>query len=149
MSAIRRNLLHTTLAVLALTIVLAVPAAAAPKPPLPGCNNPRAIARYLKLTESQVQQTKTLREALKAAVDPLQAQAAPIREQIYNALEATTPDALAVGTLVVQADGIHDSIEVLRDDFEDDFAALLTPEQLVKWQALQAVCRANEQTTGA
>ena len=149
MSAIRRNLLHTPLAVLALTIVLAVPAAAAPKPPLPGCNNPRAIARYLKLTESQVQQTKTLREALKAAVDPLQAQAAPIREQIYNALEATTPDALAVGTLVVQADGIHDSIEVLRDDFEDDFAALLTPEQLVKWQALQAVCRANEQTTGA
>ena len=149
MSAIRRNLLHTTLAVLALTTVLAVPAAAAPKPPLPGCNNPRAIARYLKLTESQVQQTKTLREALKAAVDPLQAQAAPIREQIYNALEATTPDALAVGTLVVQADGIHDSIEVLRDDFEDDFAALLTPEQLVKWQALQAVCRANEQTTGA
>lgn len=148
MSAIRRSLPYA-LAAIALSTALSVPAAAAPKPPLPGCNNPRAIARYLKLTESQVAQTKTLRDALKAAVDPLQAALEPIREQIYDALEVALPNALTVGTLVVQADGIHDQIAVLRDDFEDDFAALLTPEQLVKWEALQAVCRANEQTTGA
>jgi len=148
MSAIRRSL-PFALAALAFSAALSVPAAAAPKPPLPGCNNPRAIARYLKLTESQVAQTKALRDALKTAVDPLQAALEPIREQISEALEVAVPNPLTVGTLVVQADGIHDQIADLRDDFEDDFAALLTPEQLVKWEALQAVCRANEQTTGA
>ena len=120
-----------------------------PSRPLPGCGNPRAIARYLKLTTAQQDQTQSLRQALRTAVDPLQAQLEPIREQIDTALDAAAPNACSVGGLVVQADGIHDQIANLRDDFEDDFEALLTPDQLVKWQALQVVCRAQDVTTGA
>ena len=145
---LRHLTLSAGLAVFALAALASV-AEAAPKPALPGCNNPRAIARYLKLTEAQQDQTQSLRQALRTAVDPLQAQLEPIREQIDTALDAAAPNACSVGGLVVQADGIHDQIADLRDDFEEDFEALLTPDQLAKWQALQAVCRAQDVTTGA
>jgi Spy/CpxP family protein refolding chaperone len=149
MSRLRRSTLPLAFAALATALAVSS-AVAAPRPPLPGCNNPRAIAKYLKLTEVQVAQTKVLREDLRDAVEPLRAQLEPIRDQIRTALDAAHPDALGVGTLVVQADGVHDQIRTLQEDFESDFEALLTPEQLAKWQTLQAVCHPDdEETAGA
>jgi Spy/CpxP family protein refolding chaperone len=149
MSRLRRSTLPLAFAALATAFAVAGAVAAPNRSPLPGCNNPRAIAKYLKLTEVQVAQTKDLREDLRDAVEPLRAQIEPIRDRIRTALDAASPDALAVGTLVVQADGVHDQIRDLQEDFEEDFEALLTADQLAKWQTLQAVCHPDDETTGA
>ena len=80
-------------------------------------------------------------------VEPLQAQLDPLREQIDSALDEATP---APGRSAWWSDRRPPRPDRrLRDEFEDEFEALLTPEQLEKWQALQAVCRAADVTTGA
>jgi Spy/CpxP family protein refolding chaperone len=132
------------LAALALAFAQAATAA-----PLPGCNDPRAVARFLRLTPAQIEDVRDLRTALRTAVEPLRAQVQPLREQLGDLLEAANPVACTVGDLVVRIDGLTDRIHALQEDFEDDFEALLTPEQLVKWRALQVVCRAKGQTPGA
>jgi Spy/CpxP family protein refolding chaperone len=136
----------TSLVLAALAFALAQPAAAAP---LPGCKDPRAVARYLGLSAAQVAQVKDLRLDLRAAVQPLYQQIEPLRDQIGDLLETANPDACTVGGLVVKVNGLTDQIGALHDEFEKDFEALLTPEQLVKWKALQVVCRAKGQPTGA
>jgi Spy/CpxP family protein refolding chaperone len=141
--------LRRTLPVLAaLALFAAIAASAAPRPGLPGCKNPRAIARYLKLTPDQVAQTKTLRAGLKAAVDPLYHQIEALHEQIQDALEAASPDACAIGALRIQIYDVGEQVRDERDEFEAAFEALLTADQLTKWEALKTVCRAEDETTG-
>ena len=130
-------------------LLLALPAAAQRNPNgLPGCKDPRAIARYLKLSETQVNDWKELREALRAATQPLVAQLAPLHESLATELDKPSPDACTAGGFVVSADAIRDQIEALREDYIADFEALLTPEQLVKWEALQTVCQAQGNVPG-
>jgi Spy/CpxP family protein refolding chaperone len=130
----------------AFALALALPAAAAP---LPGCKDPRAVARYLGLSAAQVAQVKDLRTDLRDAVEPLRKQIAPLRDEIGDLLATPAPDACTVGGLVVKVNGLTDQIDTLHDKFEKDFELILTPEQLVKWKALQVVCRAQGQPTGA
>lgn len=145
----------TWMGVLAVAALCAAPASAQQGPPpgrggngLPGCHDPRAIARFLHLSADQVTQTKALRQELKTAVDPLREELDGIHEQVGDLLDGDNPDACTVGGLVVQGDGLRDQIETLHDGFEADFRALLTPEQQTKWDALQVVCRAQGQPTG-
>jgi Spy/CpxP family protein refolding chaperone len=126
----------------------AIAAQAARPGQLPGCNNPRAVARYLQLTPAQIADVKELRADLKAAVDPLRDQIKDLHEQIETALDAASPDACAIGALRIQIHGLAEQVRDERDDFEAAFEALLTPAQLAKWEALQVVCRAQDETTG-
>lgn len=131
--------------------LLAIPASAqnAPGPRLPGCNDPRGIARYLRLSQEQATAWRTLREDLRDAVKPYADAIEPLREELGGLLEATSPDACTVGGVVVAIDVQHDQIDALHTAYESDFEALLTPEQLTKWEALQAACQARQETPGA
>ena len=135
----------TWLGALTALLLLALPAAAQQQnsPRLPGCKDPRAIARYLGLSETQANQWKTLREALRAATQPLATQLEPLHTSLATELDKPSPDACTAGGFVVSIDGIRDQIETLRADYIADFEALLTPEQLVKWNALETVCHAQ------
>jgi Spy/CpxP family protein refolding chaperone len=138
----------TWLGALAALLLLALPAAAQQQPPgpgprLPGCKDPRAIARYLRLSETQVAEWKTLREALHTATQPLIAQLEPLHTSLATELDKPSPDACTAGGFVVSIDHLRDQIEDLRADYISDFEALLTPEQLVKWNALETVCHAQ------
>lgn len=124
----------------------ALPAQAAP--PLPGCKNPKAIARYLRLTQEQVAAWRTLREDLREAVEPIREEIAPIREDLGELLDTANPDACTAGGLVVSIDVLADQIGVLHDGYIADFEALLTPEQLEKWERLVAFCTAEDQVPG-
>ena len=103
--------------------------------------NPKALARFLKLTPAQVATAKQLGQTLHNTTKSLYDQIEPLEEQRRSQLDAASPDACAVGTTVVQIDGLRDQIREAREDFDAAFSAILTPEQLAKYEALKEAAR--------
>lgn len=133
----------------ALFAFLALPllAEAAKRPGNPGdvLHNPRALARYLKLTPAQIETTKQLAKTLHDTTKPLHQQIEPLEEQRRNQLDEASPDACSVGETVVQIDGLRDQIRGAREDFDEAFSAILTPEQLAKYEALKDAVKIGEE----
>jgi Spy/CpxP family protein refolding chaperone len=46
---------------------------------------------------------------------------------------------------VVQIDGLRDQIREAREDFDEAFSAILTPEQLAKYEALKDAVKIGEE----
>ena len=134
----KNKLLLTATAFLAL-VGLPLLAEAARPPQNPGAilRNPRALARYLKLTQEQIATYKTLREALQADLKPLQGQVKPLQEQLETQLDAAAPDACTAGQTVVALDAVRDDIRAAYEKFDEAFSAILTPEQLEKYEHLK------------
>ena len=107
--------------------------------------NPRALARYLKLTPAQIETTKQLLQTLHATTKPLHEQQKPLHEQLRTQLDAASPDACAVGNTLLQIEGVRDQIRDARQDFDDAFSAILTPEQLAKYEALKDAVKIGEE----
>lgn len=135
------KIMQRSIATAALLALGALPAMAAPRNSVPNCGDFRAIARQLKLTPEQLTAAKALAQALRATVAPLQQSVEPLREDLADLLEAASPNACEVGAIVVQIDGIHEQIGAAREEYQEDFAALLTPDQLAKYQEILARCR--------
>jgi Spy/CpxP family protein refolding chaperone len=120
--------------------VLALPFLAEAKPPQNAeeiLRHPRALARYLRLTPEQNTTFRTLNQALQADVKPLRDQLGPLQEQLKTQLEAASPDACAAGQTVVAIDAVRDDIRAEVQEFDDAFSAILTPEQLRKYENLK------------
>jgi hypothetical protein len=133
----------------AAVVLVALPLAAATTPnTFPNCHNWRAIAKYLSLSSSQVQQTGVLLAAEKAAIEPIKAQIEPLHDQILALLNGTNPDPCAIGALRIQIHGLYDQIEAAHATFKTAFEALLSPDQLTKWQALETVCAPTADSDG-
>ena len=107
--------------------------------------NPRALARFLRLTPAQVETTKQLLQTLHNTTKPLYQQIEPLEDQLHGQLDAASPDACAVGNTVVQFDALRDQIRGAREDFDDAFSAILTPEQLAKYEALKDAAKIGEE----
>jgi len=127
----------------ALLALLAMPfaanaanAARGPRNPADILHNPRALAKYLKLTPAQIDTTKALLEDLHDTTKPLYQQIEPLEKQLKTQLEAASPDACAVGATVVKIDGLRDKIRDAREDFDDAFVqhAAETREQPALFQ---------------
>jgi anion-transporting ArsA/GET3 family ATPase len=133
---------RTTLAVLtALVALLVLPLAAEARSAAEILHNPRALARYLKLTPEQVTTMQSLLKELNATVKPLAEAQKPLREAYYDELEETNPSACDVGQAAI---ALHENREKIKDAFEvfdQKFSAILTPEQLAKYEALKAAAR--------
>jgi Spy/CpxP family protein refolding chaperone len=150
----KRLRIATVLTVL-MTALLAVPFMAAPAAAAKGPRNPadvlhnaRALAKYLKLTPSQIDTTKGLLEDLHATTKPLYDQIEPLETQLHAQLDAASPDACAVGATVVKIDAARDQIRDARQDFDDAFSAILTPEQLAKYEALKDLVKPGDDEEG-
>jgi Spy/CpxP family protein refolding chaperone len=139
----RRRLTVALFAFLTLPLL----AAAAPGRGNPGdiLGNPRALARYLKLTPAQIEIQKQLVQTLHNTTKPLYQQIEPLEDQLHGQLDAASPDACGVGSTVVQIDGLRDQIRAARQDFDEAFSAILTPEQLAKYEALKDAARIGEE----
>ena len=145
----RRRLLAAT----ALTALLAFPFLAPLAEAAPGrggnpadvLRNPKALARYLKLTPAQIETQKQLVQTLHNTTKPLYEQIEPLEDQLHTQLDAASPDACAVGNTVVQIDALRDQIRAAREDFDEAFSAILTPEQLAKYEALKEAARIGEE----
>jgi Spy/CpxP family protein refolding chaperone len=136
----------TAVVLTALVAAVALPlAAAAQRGPAPNpaelLNNPRALARYLRLTPAQVETFRQLRQELQNTVQPLREQQRELREQLYDQLEAASPNACAIGETSIDVHEIGEQIRAAVEHFDDEFSAILTPEQLARYEALKELAR--------
>jgi Spy/CpxP family protein refolding chaperone len=106
--------------------------------------NPRAVARYLRLTPAQVEQQKTLLAALKTEVEPLRESQKALQEDLREALEAASPDDCAVGAIVVDSHEIGGEIRAALQEYDAAFSAILTAEQLARYEALKVLAERPE-----
>lgn len=94
------------------------------------------LAAILSLTDAQKTQVEKLREKTKAAMEPLFQEHRQLREAVRTALE-NDADAATVGAAVIAAHEHGEKIRAVRDQHETELAAILTPEQLTRWNALK------------
>jgi Spy/CpxP family protein refolding chaperone len=119
----------------------ASPAGAANFDPDSILRNPRALARYLRLTPAQITTYRQLLGELEAKLVPLRAARRDLYQDLAAALEATSPDACAIGAIQID---IHDLGEQMRqawEEFDTAFSAILTPQQLARYEALKDAAR--------
>lgn len=143
-----RSLLTATAFLALVGLPLLAEAARPPQNPGAILRNPRALARYLRLTEAQVATFKTLREELQADLKPLQDQLKPLQDQLKTQLEAASPDACAVGQTAVALDAVRDDIRAAYEEFDEAFSAILTPEQLEKYENLKEAAGLYDEDEG-
>lgn len=125
-------------ALLALFALPFVAEAAARRPsPEEILSNPRLLARYLRLTDEQIQQAEALRRTLQATLQPLREAGKGLREAYRDALEATPQNACAVGEAAIAVYDNAEKIKAALHDFDEAFSAILTPEQLRRYEALK------------
>jgi Spy/CpxP family protein refolding chaperone len=99
----------------------------------------RALFDYLDLTPQQAAAARGVFADARTAAEPLVAQVRDLRQQLEDLLAAANPDAAAVGQAVVAAHGVRGQLSDLRARTESDFRALLTPEQVSRFDDFQAL----------
>jgi Spy/CpxP family protein refolding chaperone len=136
---IRRSTLTLT-ALLALLLLPFAAEAAGRQPRDPGAilRNPRALAAYLRLTPQQVTTAQRLAAELKAAETPLLQAEKPLAEAYRNLIEAASPNPCDVGQAALALRANREKIRAARENFDTQFSAILTPEQLARYEALKA-----------
>jgi len=92
------------------------------------------IAEYLDLTDAQIDQAKALLEEMKTQGEPLREEAEAVRTELQGLLGGDSPDPAAVGTRVIRLHELAEEGRALRETFEGSFAAILTPDQLERWE---------------
>jgi Spy/CpxP family protein refolding chaperone len=97
------------------------------------------IVRYLGLNPDQQEQLKALREGQKPQLEALGKELGENHRQLQEALDAASPDAAAVGAIAIQGHALQLQMRKLRDDGNKAVRALLTKEQQVMFDALQAL----------
>lgn len=97
----------------------------------------RVLVRVLELDEDQLAQVAKLHASIPEAVRPLREElkslAAPFREE----LGSEDPDACEVGRILLAQKVLRAEICAVTQSFADDFAAILDPDQLEKWETIK------------
>jgi Spy/CpxP family protein refolding chaperone len=123
----------------ALVVATALLAAPPPRGPLHFFLTPFEMSLYLDLTEDQVQATEELWNDLQEALTPFYEDQTALREELRALLDEEEPDLPAVGSVVVSLDENRQAIEAARAAYEVDFRALLTVDQLPKFDHMQEI----------
>ncbi len=129
---------YRKLALFTLALAVLLPLAASAEP---GGDRHRGSGRgllpppgYLDLSEEQVEATQALREAVREDVQAQREQTRALRDQLEAALANGSPDATEVGQLVIELHQQKEARRSARESIESQFTALLTEEQLEKWE---------------
>ena len=141
-----RTMRLAVLGATALTLGLGAGAASAPRP-LPdggGGRGPRmgraeGMARFLGLSEAQKTQVRELMEARRTEHEALREKLDHNRDELEKALEAASPDPIAVGEIAIEGHRLHEQGRALRDAQDQAVRKVLTPEQQVKFDAMKAL----------
>lgn len=96
------------------------------------------LAKTLNLTADQQAAAKKLHEDLAAQAEPLMAQHRQQMQEIHTLLDGGSADAATIGQKTIDAHATGQQLKALHDDFTTKFSALLTPDQLAKFQQIQA-----------
>ena len=95
------------------------------------------MAEYLNLTDQQQASARQLFQDLREQTQPLRQEQKALREQLRTALAAANPDPTAVGRLMIDIHAKREQMKAAREQMNKSFAALLTPEQRQKYDALK------------
>ena len=131
---------HVLAAALAAVLLLpAIAEAARDRRPSPQeiLRSPRLLGRYLNLTAAQQTQAEALFRTLNDSLRTIHEQEKQVREQLVAELAKPTPDTCTVGGYVVQIDGFAEQAAAALRTFDTAFSAILTPEQLARYNALK------------
>ncbi len=127
-----------TIAFAAVTLLALLPLAALAAP---GERHGRGPGRgifpppgYLDLSEEQIESTQAILEGVRAEMGATREERRTLREELKALLEGDNPDAAAVGQLVISLHDLRQQTRTILEDAESQFAALLTAEQLEKWE---------------
>jgi Spy/CpxP family protein refolding chaperone len=104
-------------------------------------HNPRLLARYLNLSAAQVTQEEALFRTLGDSLKAIHDQEKVVRDQLQAELDKPSPNACTVGGYVVSLNGFYEQAEAAVHTFDTAFSAILTPEQLAKYNALKELAR--------
>ncbi len=96
------------------------------------------LTTKLNLTEEQQASAKQLAQDLKTKMQPIHAAQQQIHTQLKAALQAAEPDAATVGKLVIQMHQNRAQIKPIMQQYQQQFQALLTPEQLATYKQMMA-----------
>ncbi|HEV7783818.1 MAG TPA: periplasmic heavy metal sensor [Thermoanaerobaculia bacterium] len=96
------------------------------------------LAKALNLTADQQAAAKKLHEDLAAKAQPLMAQHRQQMQEIHALLDGGSADAADIGQKTIDAHATGQQLKALHDDFKTKFTALLSPDQLAKFQQMQA-----------
>lgn len=97
------------------------------------------LARFLELTDEQIEAAKAIRKATAAQVEPVREAQKALHEELRSLLDADSPDATAIGEVAIELHQGREQIHALREQAKADFEALLTAEQLEKLEGLKDV----------
>ena len=96
------------------------------------------LTKALNLTADQQAAAKKLHEDLAAQAQPLMAQHRQQMQEIRALLDGGSADAATIGQKTIDAHATGQQLKALHDDFTAKFSALLNPDQLTKFQQIQA-----------
>lgn len=99
--------------------------------------SPRLLARYLNLSDAQKTQAEALFTTLNNSLRAIHEQEKRVREQLAAELAKPSPDACTAGGYVVQIKGFAEQTAAALRTFDTAFSAILTPEQLARYEALK------------
>ncbi len=133
----RAHVLAAALAALLLVPAVAEAARLGRATPLEILSSPRLLGRYLTLTPAQQTQTDALFATLNSTLRTIREQEKAVRDQLAAELAKPSPDACTAGGYVVQIDGFVEQTAAALRTFDTAFSAILTPEQLVRYNALK------------
>jgi len=95
-------------------------------------------ARFLELTQDQKTRLAEIEEQARPERERLRELTREAHERFRQAIEATNPDPATVGQAAIEMHALRAQHESSRESFESAFESLLTPEQLRKWEMMQA-----------
>ncbi len=96
------------------------------------------MADELDLTAEQKDAAKKLHEGMRGQVDAIHTQQREIHEAIGDLLDGANPDAAALGQKMIEAHALHGRLETLHENMQKEFKALLTADQLKKFDELHS-----------
>ena len=130
-----------TLTLLAVALVALLPLAAIAAPGDRDRERGRGPGRgmfpppgYLDLTAEQTEAAEAIRESTRAELQAVHEERETLRGELEATLDSDAPDATSVGQLVIELHGLRAQTRVTLEEAESRFAALLTAEQLEKWE---------------
>ena len=132
-----------TLAALAVLLLVPALASAAPRRPSPAeiLRSPKLLARYLNLSAAQVTQSEALFKTLGDTLKGIHEQEKVLRDQLQDELDKPSPNACTAGGYAVGLHDLYEDAEAALHAFDTAFSAILTPEQLAKYNALKELVR--------
>jgi Spy/CpxP family protein refolding chaperone len=101
--------------------------------------HPKALAKYLKLSADQNTQFQALWKTLQTAEETARTARGPLCAALRTDVSSTAPDPAKVGTDSINLYNNKQQVRTARQTFDTAFTALLTPDQVTKYNALKQI----------